>query len=562
MTKMTLAPGKIGLADLIRIDRERQAIALTSEARSAVAASAARVAALVEHGKPVYGINTGFGKNANVSIAPQQTALLQRNLILSHASGVGPPTPDRIVHLMMALKIASLGRGASGVRPETIALLESMIEHGIYPIVPVQGSVGASGDLAPLAHMTLAMLGEGEVRQDGTHEPATDALGTAGLAPVALAAKEGLGLINGTQFSTAYALCGLIDAYRLAMTALATGALATDALMGSTTPFEAEIHALRGHAGQMAAAATLRSLLDGSEIRAWHVDDDNRIQDPYSFRCMPQVMGACLDLLEQAARTLVIEANAVTDNPLLLSSGECVSGGNFHAEPVAFAADQIALALAEIGTLAQRRVALLVDTNFSNGLPSFLSGGEPGLNSGFMVPEIAAAALAAENRQRAMPCSIDSTPTSAAQEDHVSMAAHGARRLADMTDNLARILAIELVAAAQGVSLRQQGRGHKRFQPAGKLEEVRNLPEGLATSAPLERIMALVRKEAGIAMLGDDRSLSADLARAETLIASGRLIAAAGPSFFPPLAGAAEAASFADDHLISYSRQQPRLQYR
>jgi histidine ammonia-lyase len=444
---------------------------------------------------------------------------------------------------MMALKVVSLGRGASGVRPGTIALLETMIEHGIYPVVPVQGSVGASGDLAPLAHMTLAMLGEGDVSQGGVRQPAADALKAAGLAPVALAAKEGLGLINGTQFSTAWALCGLIDAHRLALTALATGALATDALMGSTTPFEAEIHALRGHAGQIAAAATLRSLLAGSAIRAWHVDDDNRIQDPYSFRCMPQVMGACLDLLDQAARTLLTEANAVTDNPLLLSSGDCVSGGNFHAEPVAFAADQIALALAEIGTLAQRRVALLVDTNFSNGLPSFLSGGEPGLNSGFMVPEIAAAALAAENRQRATPCSIDSTPTSAAQEDHVSMAAHGARRLADMTDNLGRILAIELVVAAQGVSLRQQGRGHKCYQPPGKLEEVRNLPEGLATSAPLERIMALVRDEASIAVLGDDRSLAGDLALAAQLVSGGRIVAAAGVDFFPPLAGTAHGLS-------------------
>jgi histidine ammonia-lyase len=379
--------------------------------------------------------------------------------------------------------------------------------------------------------MTLAMIGEGSVDVDARRLSARAALAEAGLTPVALAAKEGLGMINGTQFSTAHALAGLFDAERLAEAALVTGALAVDALMGSTTPFHPEIQALRGHPGQIIAARRLRALLEGSQIRQWHIDDDNRIQDPYSFRCQPQVMGACLDLIATVRGTLTIEANAVTDNPLVLTaSREFPSGGNFHAEPVAFAADQLALALAEIGAIVQRRIALLVDVNASNGLPAFLAGGTPGLNSGFMVAEIAAAALMAENKQRATPASIGSTPTSANQEDHVSMAAHGARRLADMTSTLSRLIGIEAVVAAQGITLRQQGIGWKRHASAdpSKPDQIvrTRLPKGLATSPALERVMVVIRSR--IPPLEGDRPLTADLEAGAELAITGRLAGATG----------------------------------
>ena len=330
---------------------------------------------------------------------------------------------------MMALKIVSLGRGASGVRREVIEQLQDMLARGVYPLVPQQGSVGASGDLAPLAHMTAVMIGEGQAIVDGKTVSGHEALAAAGLAPLTLGPKEGLALINGTQFSTAYAISGVLRAFRLARAALVTGALSVDAAMASTAPFRPEIQALRGHPGQIAAAATLTALLDGSDIRLSHLEGDERVQDPYCLRCQPQVAGAALDLITQAARTLIVEANAVTDNPLVLvETGEIVSGGNFHAEPVAFAADTIALALSEIGAISERRIATLVDPALNFGLPPFLTP-DPGINSGFMIAEVTAAALYAENKQRAAACSIDSTPTSANQEDHVSMAAHAARRL-------------------------------------------------------------------------------------------------------------------------------------
>ena len=532
---VSLIPGRVTIDQLREIDRSGAPVVLTRDAKAAVDRAAALVAEVAASSTPVYGLNTGFGKNANVSIPPAQTAELQRNLILSHASGLGPATPARIVRLMMVLKLISIGRGASGVRWQTIELIEGMLMAGISAVVPVQGSVGASGDLAPLAHMTLSLIGEGEVEVAGHRLAAREALAAAGLSAVVLAAKEGLGMINGTQFSTAWALSALFEAERLADAALVSGALSVDAIMASTTPFHPEIHALRGHPGQINAAARLRALLAGSRIRAWHVDDDNRIQDPYSFRCQPQVMGACLDLIAEARRSLTIEANAVTDNPLVLvESREFPSGGNFHAEPVAFAADQLALALSEIGAIVQRRVALLVDINYSNGLPAFLAGGTPGLNSGFMVPEIAAAALMAENKQRAQPCSIDSTPTSANQEDHVSMAAHGARRLADMTATLSRLIGIETVVAAQGITLRQRGIGWKRHaaQHSTKPDHIvrTRLPKGLATSAALERVMTFVRGR--IAPLEQDRPMAADLEIAAGLALSGALCDASG---LPPV---------------------------
>ena len=515
---ITLTPGRVTLAQLEAIYRNGSAARLDPSTAKAVAAAAAIVAKAAGGNVPVYGVNTGFGKLSSKRIPPDQTTLLQRNLILSHCAGMGEPTPATIVRLMMALKLVSLGHGASGVRPLVISAIENLLAKGITPLVPQQGSVGASGDLAPLAHMTAVMLGEGEAIYSGERMSGATALSATGLKPIELGAKEGLALINGTQFSTAYALAGLFDAQRLARTALVTGALSVDAAMASTTPFRAEIHALRPHKGQIAAAAALFGLLKGSAIRDAHSTNDERVQDPYCLRCQPQVMGACLDLLSQAARTLLIEANAVTDNPLVLvATGEIVSGGNFHAEPVAFAADQIAIAISEIGAITERRIATLVDPALNFGLPPFLTP-EPGVNSGFMVAEVTAAALYAENKQRANPCSTDSTPTSANQEDHVSMAAHGARRLMEMTANLARIIGIELMVAGQGITLRKEGFG---------------VTAGLATSAPLERVLAALREE--VPRLGPDRYIAPDLLAAEKLVASGAVLDAAGAEHMPEL---------------------------
>ncbi len=501
---MTLVPGSVTLAELAAVWRGGAA-ALDPSARPAVEAAAARVAAAVAAGVPVYGVNTGFGKLASVTIPAKDTARLQRNLILSHCSGVGEATPAAVVRLMMALKLVSLGRGASGVRWDIVALIEGMLAKGVVPVVPVQGSVGASGDLAPLAHMAAVMLGEGEAEVGGVRMAGGAALAAAGLAPVALAAKEGLALINGTQFSTAWALVGLFGAWRAAQNALLVSCLSTDAIMGSTAPLRAEIHALRGHRGQVEAAAAMRAVMAGSAIRESHREGDTRVQDPYCIRCQPQVTGAAMDLLRQAAGTLVIEANAATDNPLVLGDA-IVSGGNFHAEPVAFAADVIALAVAEIGAIAQRRVALMVDPTLSHDLPPFLTRA-PGLNSGFMIAEVTTAALMSENKHLATPCSTDSTPTSANQEDHVSMAAHGARRLAPMVANLERILGIEALCAAQGIEFRAP----------------------LATSAPLAAAVARLREV--VPALGEDRFMAPDLEAAAGLVRDGALLAASGAGF-------------------------------
>jgi histidine ammonia-lyase len=404
----------------------------------------------------------------------------------------------------MTLKLLSLGRGASGVRWDIIALIEGMLAHGVTPVIPAQGSVGASGDLAPLAHMTAAMIGHGEAEYKGQVLPGAQALAAAGLSPVVLGPKEGLALINGTQFSTAYALAGLFDGWRAAQSALVTSALSTDAIMGSTAPLHPEIHALRGHAGQIEAAGTMRALLDGSVIRESHRDGDTRVQDPYCIRCQPQVTGAAMDVLRMAANTLQIEANAATDNPLVLTgSGMIVSGGNFHAEPVGFAADMIALALSEIGAIAQRRVALMVDPVLSFDLPAFLTP-RPGLNSGLMIAEVTTAALMSENKHLAHATVTDSTPTSANQEDHVSMAAHGARRLMRMVANLNVILGVEAICAAQGIDFRAP----------------------LPTSAPLQAVVARLRQD--VATMGDDRYLAPDLAAAAALIGAGALAEAAG----------------------------------
>ncbi|MEM9206204.1 MAG: histidine ammonia-lyase [Pseudomonadota bacterium] len=501
---LTLTPGATSLSELANLWRTNQPARLDPASKPSVEAAARRVAEAAAGHYAVYGVNTGFGKLASVKIPAEDKGTLQRNLILSHCAGVGRATEPRIVRLMMALKLLSLGRGASGVRWETIAMIEALLERGVTPVVPAQGSVGASGDLAPLAHMAAVLFGEGQAEIDGDVFPGAEALAKIGLEPTALGPKEGLALINGTQFSTAYALAALFEAERLVEAALVTGAMTTDAIMGSTAPLQPEIHALRGHRGQIDVAAAQRALLNGSEIRESHREGDHRVQDPYCIRCQPQVVGAALDLLRQTAVTLEIEANAVTDNPLVLSDPRrIVSGGNFHAEPVAFAADMIALALSEIGAIAQRRVALMVDPTLSFDLPPFLTP-EPGLNSGFMIAEVTTAALMSENKHLATPCSTDSTPTSANQEDHVSMAAHGARRLMRMIENLTHILAVEALCAAQGIEYRAP----------------------LKTSAPLSAAHAQIRH--AVPALEGDRALTGDMETVADMIRDGSLVQSTG----------------------------------
>ena len=506
---LILTPGKTPLAQLDAFWRSDAPARLDPLSRPAVEASAVVIHKAARGDTPVYGVNTGFGKLASVRIAPQDTETLQRNLILSHCCGVGDALEPATIRLMMALKLLSLGRGASGVRWEICALIEALLERGVLPVIPVQGSVGASGDLAPLAHMAAVMIGEGEASYQGVIMQGGEALTKAGIDPVVLGPKEGLALINGTQFSTACALVGLFEAWRAARAAIVTSALSTDAIMGSTAPLNPAIHALRGHHGQIDVAAAMSWLLEGSAIRESHRDGDMRVQDPYCIRCQPQVTGAAIDLLRFAGRTLEIEANAVTDNPLVIAAtGEILSGGNFHAEPVAFAADQIALAVAEIGAIAQRRVALMVDPTLSFDLPPFLAP-EPGLNSGLMIAEVTTAALMSENKHLANPCSTDSTPTSANQEDHVSMAAHGARRLARMTANLNAILGIEAICAAQGIEQRAP----------------------LTTAPPLQRVITRLRQS--VPSLQQDRYLAPDLRAAAACVADDSLSTAAGLEFNP-----------------------------
>lgn len=479
-----------------------------------VARSADIVDTIIAKGESVYGINTGFGKLANVRISDADLVTLQRNIVVSHAAGVGDPLPVPVVRLMMALKLASLAQGVSGVRISTVAHLAACLERGLIPVVPGQGSVGASGDLAPLAHMTAALMGIGAFFVDGVQIPAQEALERAGLTPLTLGPKEGLALLNGTQTSTALALAGLFQAERVFQAALVTGALSTDAARGSDRPFDSRIQAARGHRGQIEVAAALLSLMESSTIRASHLTNDDRVQDPYCLRCQPQVMGACLDLLRQAGATLEVEANGVSDNPLVFTdTGDVISGGNFHAEPVAFSADMIAMALCEIGSLSERRVAMLVDPALS-GLPAFLTP-RPGLNSGFMIPQVTAAALVSENKQRAFPASVDSIPTSANQEDHVSMAAHGARRLLAMAENAANVVAIELLTAAQGCDF------HAPLVSGPRLEAVR------------------ARLRSVVPSLKDDRHFAPDIAAAAALVCTGSLAEIVGAQSLPSVADAA-----------------------
>ncbi len=499
-TCFEIQPGQFSLSDLRAIWSKPQTMKLTPSAYAAINASADTISQIVAKGDAAYGINTGFGKLAKTRIPDEQLELLQRNLILSHSVGSGELISDEVVRLILAMKIASLARGVSGIRASVIDSMIAMVNADIMPAIPVKGSVGASGDLAPLSHMTLALLGEGEVRVKGQLQPAREALAAAGITPVVLAAKEGLALINGTQVSTALALHGLFLAERLLEAATITGALSVDAAKGSDAPFDARIHSSRGQPGQIATAAIYRSLLAGSEIRQSHLVNDERVQDPYCLRCQPQVMGACLDIINNAARTLLIEANAVTDNPLVfVETGEVISGGNFHAEPVAFAADTLALAIAEIGSISERRIALLIDASIS-GLPPFLVPSS-GLNSGFMIAHVTAAALASENKSHAHPSSVDTIPTSANQEDHVSMATYGARRLHEMAHNTATIVGIELLAAAQGVDFHAP----------------------LKTSDTLSQVHALLR--AKVSFYDKDRYFAPDIEAAKALVISGSLSA-------------------------------------
>lgn len=453
-TPLVLQPGQVGLAQLRRIHAGGVTLALAAGCVQGMDDALATVQDIVASDAVVYGINTGFGKLASTQIAHERLAELQRNLVLSHSVGTGEPLPDAVVRLVLVTKAISLARGHSGVRPALVQALLALFNAGVLPVIPAKGSVGASGDLAPLAHLACVLIGEGQAMLQGRLLSGREAMAAIGLQPFVLGPKEGLALLNGTQVSTALALAGLLGAEDVFGAALVSGCLTLEAIKGSVKPFDARIHAARGQPGQIAVAAAVRALLDGSEIDPSH-PHCGRVQDPYSIRCIPQVMGACLDNLQHAARVLEIEANAASDNPLVFSdSGEVISGGNFHAEPVAFAADIIALALAEIGAMSERRLSLLLDPGLS-GLPAFLVA-DSGVNSGFMIAQVTAAALATENQCLANPSSVTSLPTSANQEDHVSMATYGARRLLEMARNTAVICGIEAMAAAQGLEFERR----------------------------------------------------------------------------------------------------------
>ncbi|AMX03681.1 histidine ammonia-lyase [Microbulbifer thermotolerans] len=497
MYQLEIDPGQLSLAQLRRVAREPVTLSLAKSAYPAIEAAAKTVAQVLSEGRTVYGINTGFGLLANTRIEKKDLETLQRAIVLSHAAGTGDFMDEATVRLLMVLKINSLARGFSGVRAELIDALIQLVNAGVIPAIPEKGSVGASGDLAPLAHMSVVLLGEGEVFINGERRPAIDGLKKAGLTPITLAPKEGLALLNGTQASTAFALQGLFAAEDLFAGAVVTGALALEAAKGSRRPFDDRIHQVRGQKAQRDVAAAYRALLgDSSQIGDSHQFCE-KVQDPYSLRCQPQVMGACLQQIRFAAEVLLAEANGVSDNPLVFADGEdtdIISGGNFHAEPVAMVADNLALALAEIGALSERRMALLIDTNLS-GLPPFLVE-NGGVNSGFMIAQVTAAALASENKTLAHPASVDSLPTSANQEDHVSMATFAGRRLRDMADNTCGILAVELLAACQGLDFRAP----------------------LKTTETLEAAKAMLRER--VAFYDKDRYFAPDIEEAKQLLKS------------------------------------------
>ena len=503
MERVTLIPGAATLPELRAVWRGGPA-ALAEQGWAAIDAAAASVGRILESGETVYGVNTGFGLLAQTRIPAERLEELQRNLILSHSCGLGEALDPRIVRLVIALKAVGLGRGHSGVRRVVVERLLALLEADALPLIPSQGSVGASGDLAPLAHLSAPLIGEGRIVMGGEALPAREALARLGLEPLTLGPKEGLALINGTQVSAAIALDTLFTAERVFASGLVAGALSTDALKGTDAAFDPRIHEARGQPGQIAVAAALKALLEGSEIRHSH-EDCPRVQDPYSFRCQPQVMGACLDLMRQAAGTLTIEANAATDNPLLFGE-EALSGGNFHAQPVAFAADMLAMALCEVGSISERRTAVLIDPKMS-GLPPFLVE-DSGVNSGFMIAQVTAAALVSENKSLAWPASVDTIPTSAGQEDHVSMATHAALKARRIAGNAAGVVGIELLAAAQGLDFHAP----------------------LRTSPALEAARAAIRAE--VPRYGPDRYLADELEWAKAAVLAGLLSADVQASLF------------------------------
>ncbi|QCB45856.1 histidine ammonia-lyase [Hydrogenophaga sp. PAMC20947] len=512
-THLTLTPGQVELGLLRHIHAGGVRLSLDPAVNSGMVQSLEAVQHIVDNDEVVYGINTGFGKLASTKIPGHQLAQLQRNLVLSHSVGTGEPLAAPVVRLVLATKAVSLARGHSGVRPALVDALLSLFNTGMMPRIPSKGSVGASGDLAPLAHMACVLIGEGEATTaDGEVVSGAEAMRRIGLEPFVLGPKEGLALLNGTQVSTALALTGLFGAEDVFSAALMSGALSLEAIQGSIKPFDARIHAARGQPGQMAVAGAVRALLEGSEIVPSH-PDCGRVQDPYSIRCIPQVMGACLDNLTHAARVLRIEANAASDNPLVFTdTGEVISGGNFHAEPVAFAADIIALAISEIGAISERRIALMLDTGLS-GLPPFLVH-DGGLNSGFMIAQVTAAALASENKSLAHPGSVDSLPTSANQEDHVSMATYAARRLGDMVNNTAVVVGIEAMCAAQGIELKRNvaptvGTGVPSLPPEGPQPALGRPGVGLKSSPLVEAEFDKLRQK--VAFLESDRYLAPDI---------------------------------------------------
>jgi histidine ammonia-lyase len=499
MNAMTLTPGHLSFTQLRDIWQQPVKLSLDAGAIDAINASVACVNNIVAEGRTAYGINTGFGLLAQTRIATEDLQNLQRSLVLSHAAGVGEALDDAMVRLIMVLKINSLARGFSGIRLSVIEALIALVNAEVYPLIPAKGSVGASGDLAPLAHMSLTLLGEGKARWQGEWLPATEALKKAGLEPITLEAKEGLALLNGTQASTAFALRGLIEAQELFASATVCGALTTEAVLGSRRPFDARIHAARGQRGQIDAAALYRHVLTDTSALSLSHHNCEKVQDPYSLRCQPQVMGACLTQMRQVLDVLLVEANAVSDNPLVFAEeGDVISGGNFHAEPVAMAADNLALAIAEIGALSERRIALMMDKHMSQLPPFLVKNG--GVNSGFMIAQVTAAALASENKALAHPHSVDSLPTSANQEDHVSMAPAAGRRLWEMAANTRGVIAVEWLAACQGIDLR----------------------EGLTSSPLLEQARQALREQ--VAHYTQDRFFAPDIECATELLALGKLL--------------------------------------
>ncbi|WP_158891627.1 MULTISPECIES: histidine ammonia-lyase [unclassified Pseudomonas] len=510
MNTLILKPGTLDLAQLRQAYRQPLRVELDPAAYPAIDASVACVENILAEGRTAYGINTGFGLLASTRIAPADLEKLQRSLVLSHAAGVGEALDDDLVRLILLLKVNSLARGFSAIRRQVIEALIGLINVEVYPHIPLKGSVGASGDLAPLAHLSLVLIGESKARYRGQWLPAREALAVAGLEPITLAAKEGLALLNGTQVSTAYALRGLFEGEDLFAAATVCGGLSVEAMLGSRAPFDARIHAARGQRGQIDVAAAYRELLtDSSEVSRSHANCD-KVQDPYSLRCQPQVMGACLTQLRQAAEVLEVEANAVSDNPLVFAEeGDVISGGNFHAEPVAVAADNLALALAEIGALSERRTSLMMDRHMSQLPPFLVENG--GVNSGFMIAQVTAAALASDNKALAHPASVDSLPTSANQEDHVSMAPNAGKRLWAMAENVRGILAIEWLGACQGLDFRH----------------------GLKSSERLERARSLLREQ--VPYYQEDRFFAPDIEAASALLASGCLNALVTPRLLPSL---------------------------